>query len=95
MQPERDPADAHRETMLTVMLCSMVVAGFLVFLVAFMGVGGLIALAAVAVVIGFGFLHYVIWGRSLTSEVEPEKEKEQQPEEDQWWTNGSQHQRFY
>ena len=95
MPAEHDPNRARRETMLTVMLCSLAVAGFLVFAVVFMGVFVLNALVVVAIVVGLGVIHYLCWGRSLSNEVGPEKEAEPPPEEDQWWTNGSSpHRRF-
>jgi hypothetical protein len=63
-----------RETMLTVMLLTVVVGGSLVFAVGIMGVFVIHALLMLGILVCFGMLHWLLWGRSMSEQAERERE---------------------
>jgi hypothetical protein len=78
MDSEPDPTlRRQRETFLTILLCTLVVAGGTVFMVGLMGMFVIHAITVMAVVVCFGMFHYLVWGRSLSRQVEAEREEEE------------------
>lgn len=77
MESEPDPSRQQRETFLTILLCTLVVGGGLVFMIGLMGMFVIHAITVMAVVVAFGMFHYLLWGRSLSREVEGEREEEE------------------
>ncbi len=73
-QPQRG-----RETLLTIMLTLFGGVVFLFFLVMVTGGFFLYVALAVVAIAAVGAAHYVLWGQSMTQEVE--QEKEEMPEE--------------
>ena len=73
-----------RETMLTIMLTLFGGVVFLFFLVMVTGGFFLYVALAVAAIAAVGAAHYVLWGQSMTQEVEIEKEEEMIEEQPKW-----------
>jgi hypothetical protein len=66
-----------RETFLGVLLSVIVVSGFLFLLFLICGGLSLYVLAVVGGMAAFGFLHYLLWGHSLSEEVADERLNEE------------------
>jgi len=76
MDSQTDPnIRRQRETFLTILLATLVIAGGTVFMVALMGMFVIHAITVMMAVVGFGMFHYLLWGRSLNQEVEAEREE--------------------
>ena len=73
------PRPSTRETLLTILLLTLVAAGFLLFFISIVGMFALHALGVVGVLVFFGGMHYLLWGRSLSSEVAAEREEDEPP----------------
>ena len=73
MQSE-DQVRRKRETMLTVVLMAIGVGAFVLFL-NFVSLGVFFyVIVATAVIGGVGWLHYMLWGQSLTEEVAQQRQ---------------------
>ncbi len=90
MDPNGKPHSKQRETLLTVVLTVLGIAAFLVFSLVILSpflaqtLGAVVILAVIA---GFGCLHYWLWGRSMSQEVAGERAEEEQraaAEADDW-----------
>lgn len=77
MPTDTGPQRSMRETMLTILLLTLVGAGILLFFVGIMGMFALQALGVVGVLALFGGAHYLLWGRSLSQEVAAEREADE------------------
>lgn len=73
MSTEHSSRPSGRETLLTILLGTLAVAGFFVFFVGIMGVFVLHALIVFIVMVAFGFGHWLLWGRAMTSETAHER----------------------
>jgi fatty acid desaturase len=78
MQLNDHPEPSHRETLLTVILTGLGAGGFLLFLIMISGGFFFWVLVAVAVMVGLGFFHYILWGYAMTQEVAEEQAQEAQ-----------------
>lgn len=74
--PEPTPEQQQRGHFLTIALAAMLGGGFLLFLIFASGGFFFHVLVVVAIMAVVGFLHYVLWGQSLTQQVAAEKEAE-------------------
>lgn len=88
-----DPNSSARSTFLMFLLLGLLVAGFLLVCVGFLGQFAFAALAVLAMVSGIGLCHYLLWGKSLSQEVEAERgreiaEDEITPDSNGWPTDG-------
>lgn len=79
MSTPQGPRPSTRETLLTILLLTLVAAGFLLFFISIMGMFALHALGVVGVLVFFGGMHYLLWGRSLSNEVAAEREEDEPP----------------
>ena len=77
MDSQEDPGSRQRETFLVVLLGFLTVGGGLVLMVGLMGMFVIHALTVMAMLVGIGFFHYFMWGRSLSQEVAGEREEEE------------------
>jgi hypothetical protein len=83
-----------RETLLTILLSTLAVAGFFVFFVGIMGVFVLHAMVVFAIVVAFGFGHWLLWGRAMTTETALEREEQEEQESAQetgYWPDDGPH----
>jgi len=71
---------SSRETLLTFSLLTLVALAFLVFLVGILGTLVFQGLLIIAVIAFFGAFHYVLWGHSLSREVEAERRAQEELE---------------
>jgi hypothetical protein len=84
------PGTSGRETLLTVVLTGLAAAAILFFLVLISG-GIFLNVALVVTAIGaLGYLHYMLWGQAMASEVQHEHADETDVPTLQSGTNGSQ-----
>lgn len=77
-----DPSSrpSGRETLLTILLSTLAIAGFFAFFVGIMGVFVLHALVVFVILAAFGFGHWLLWGRAMTNETAMERqEQEEEP----------------
>jgi len=81
--PELPPSG--RTTFLAVLLLTLFGAGCFVFCMGLFGHLFIEALLVVGVIGGVGMCHYLLWGRSLSAEVEAEREPE---DNDEPWAPG-------
>ena len=65
----------QRETFLTILLCTLVLAGGLVFMIGLMGMFVIHAITVMLALVAFGAFHYLLWGRSLSRQLENEHEE--------------------
>jgi hypothetical protein len=70
----------RRETFLAFLLTSLVGGGLFLFLMVITGGFFLYCLLAVVAIGVVGYLHYLLWGQSLTQEVSGEREQEEERE---------------
>jgi hypothetical protein len=70
----------RRETFLAFLLTSLVGGGLFLFLMVITGGFILYCLLAVVAIGVVGYLHYLLWGQSLTQEVSGEREQEEERE---------------
>jgi hypothetical protein len=94
MTTEHSSRPSGRETLLTILLSTLAIAGFFVFFVGIMGVFVLHALGVFAVLVAFGFGHWLLWGRAMTSEMALEREVQQEEEATQqtgYWPDDGPH----
>jgi hypothetical protein len=83
MSYDPEPVSSPRHYLLSTLLALLAAGGFFVFLVAITGGFFLYVLAAVAAMAAFGYLHYLLWGRSLTHQVEAEEEERAEADEEE------------
>jgi len=83
MEPEPNPQQPRRETLLTVMLTGLLAGGFLFFLILVSGGFFFWVVLSVAGIVALGFFHYMVWGYAMTQEVADEQAREAAQE----WTN--------
>ncbi len=76
MTSEPSSRPSGRETLLTILMSTLAIAGFFVFFVGIMGVFVLHALVVFVVLVAFGFGHWLLWGRAMTNETAPEREEQ-------------------
>jgi high-affinity Fe2+/Pb2+ permease len=78
VQPN-DPSEPQqrRGNLLALMMAALFGGGFLLFLIVASGGFFVYVLGVVAVMAAVGFLHYVLWGHSLTQQVAAEKEADE------------------
>lgn len=70
-----EPPPSQRQTFLTIFLAMLLAAGFLVMLT-LVTLGWLLyALVVVGGVVGMGWFHYWLWGRSMSEQVAQEREE--------------------
>jgi high-affinity Fe2+/Pb2+ permease len=80
---------AGREGLLTVILTALVAGAFLFFMILVTGGFFFYVVLSLAVMVGLGFFHYMLWGYTMTAEVADEEivdshlEREEQRERDQ------------
>lgn len=79
MPTPQGPHPSTRETLLTILLLTLLASAFLLFFVSIMGMFALHALGVVGVLVLFGGMHYLLWGRSLSQEVAAEREEDEPP----------------
>ena len=77
MDYEDDPVRSYRETLLAVLLSSVLSGGALLFLFLMCGGFGLFGLLALAGLAGLGLVNYLLWGRRLNRDVAGEREEEE------------------
>jgi hypothetical protein len=82
-EPPPPSPQGQRQTFLAVLLAVLMGAGFVFFLVIVTGGLLLEVLAAVGGIGLFGYVHYLLWGRSLSQQVAGERalEEDQPPTE--------------
>jgi hypothetical protein len=73
MDYDREQTSTQRHYFLSTLLALLAASGIFVFLVAVTGGFFLYVLAAVVAMAAFGYLHYLLWGRSMTHQVEAEE----------------------
>jgi hypothetical protein len=86
-----DPSPpSGRSTFLTVLMLTLVAGAGLVFCIGLMGAFVIEALTLMTLIGGVGLCHYLLWGRSLSQEVEAEREEADttEDEEDRWPLDG-------
>jgi hypothetical protein len=76
METRNDP-NPSSNSLLPFLLAALLAAGISVLLIIATGAFFLYVLLSVLGIIGFGYLHYLLWGRSLSEEVEREKAAEE------------------
>lgn len=93
MPTEHPSRPSGRETMLTILLATMAIAGAFAFLVVLMGAFVLHAIGIFAVLALFGCAHWLLWGRSMSHEVAAEREQEEEllTEEYGYWPEDGPH----
>jgi len=75
MEPELDPTHKRRETVLTVSLI-VIVGGLLLFFLNMISMGIFMYVGIAVLLVGMvGYLHYVMWGQSLTENTAGEREE--------------------
>src|SRR5262245_18524013 len=77
---DEPPDGTTRETVLPLVLTAMFGGAFLVFLILVSGGFFFYVVSAVLVIAVFGWLHWVLWGQSLTREVARERQEEERKE---------------
>ncbi len=88
------PESSGRSTFLTILMLTAFGAGVLLYAAMLMGPFVFAALGIAAVIGGVGACHYLLWGRSMDREVEPERSEaapegeEVAPETNGWPTDG-------
>jgi fatty acid desaturase len=70
-----NPINRSRETTLAAMLTVLAAAGFLFFLMMLTGGWVIYLILVVLGIIGFGGLHYLLWGRLMMEETAGEREE--------------------
>jgi hypothetical protein len=70
-----------RETLLTFSLLGLVALAVIVFLIGILGTLVFEALLLVGIIAFFGAFHYVVWGHSLSRQVETERREQEELEE--------------
>jgi hypothetical protein len=68
---------SQRQVWLAVLLAVVVTGSFLAFLVTITGGLFIVVLAAAAGIALFGYMHYLLWGRSLSEQVAGERAEEE------------------
>lgn len=71
---DQQPEPSPRERYLSIILTLFFGGGFLLFLIMVSGLFFLYVTLAVLAIGGVGYLHYILWGQSLTNEVAVEQE---------------------
>jgi hypothetical protein len=77
MDPGNKVQGRGRETFLGFLLVLFMGGGFLLYLIVISGGVFLYVILAVVVIGLVGYLHYLLWGHSLTEEVAGEREEEE------------------
>jgi hypothetical protein len=85
MAPRDHPSRQRRETFVGYLLTLLFGAALLLFLIFVTGGFFLNILAALAAIGAVGYLHYLLWGHSLTQAVAGEREEEEARER---WEEG-------
>jgi hypothetical protein len=85
MDFDPEQRSSPRQYFLGTLLALLAASGFCVFLVAITGGFFLYVLAAVLAIGAFACAHYLLWGRSLTHQVESEAEEREARADD--WTD--------
>jgi hypothetical protein len=80
MNPNPNPPVSQRGTMLTLMLTLLGGAGILFFLVLVSGGFFGYVIAAVLAIALVGYVHYRLWGQSMTQQVSGEREVQEEQE---------------
>jgi hypothetical protein len=75
MHGQQKPDGGMRENLLAIVLSAMIVGGFVVFMI--IATGGLLLqiLGAVVVLAVLGWIHFQLWGRTLSEETAGEREE--------------------
>jgi hypothetical protein len=77
MDSEPHPHHKRRETVLTVALV-IILGGLFLFFLNLISLGIFMYVGAVVIAMGLvGFLHYVLWGQTLTEDTAGEREEEE------------------
>jgi fatty acid desaturase len=86
IDPDDPQPETRRETVLTLILTAVFGGGFLIFLILVSGGFFFYVVVGTAVIAGFGLLHWLLWGRSMTQDVAQERAEEERKEQQEYDT---------